>query len=216
MIDDNWELINGEAAHEIEVLNYANQVNVIEALVHLLMHHCKGDDGACSESPSARVLQEFHRTATLFLLHSPGEFRLEPVVVRSGLTIIHTPPPHEEVPGHIDGFFENLTTEWQSKSPQEIGAYSLWMINWIHPFKNGNGRTARAFCYACLCLKYGFVLPGRKTVIDLIMEQRDEYYAALKAADTAYEATGTADLSLMTSFVDRLIFEQLSSMPQDP
>ena len=43
MIDDNWEMIDGDAAHDIEVLNYSNQVNVIEALVHLLMHHHMGD-----------------------------------------------------------------------------------------------------------------------------------------------------------------------------
>lgn len=213
MIDDNWELIEGEAAHEIEVLNYANQVNVIEGLVHLLMFHHAGDDGTCTSSPNANVLREFHRTATLFLLHQPGEYRKEAVVVRSGDVIIHEPPSWEDVPNHVETFFAKLTEEWLHKSAQEIGAYCLWMINWVHPFKNGNGRTARAFCYACLCLKLGFALPGTKTVIDMIMEQRSEYYAALKIADEGFAATGTPTLTPMVDFVDRLLFEQLSSMP---
>lgn len=215
MKDDNWELINGEAAHEIEVLNYSNQVNVIEALVHLLMHYNRGEDGSCSKSPSLNVLQEFHRTATLFLLIHPGQYRTEPVFVHNGEgAIIHTPPNFEEVEAHLDTFSQQLADQWSARSAQEIGAFCLWMINWVHPFKNGNGRTARAFCYACLCLKLGFALPGKKTVIDLIMEQRNEYYAALKVADLAFEASGEPDLDPMIEFVDRLLFAQLSSIPE--
>ncbi len=214
MIDDNWELIEGEAAHEIEVLNYSNQVNVIEALVHLLMYQHTGEDGTCKHSPSQMVLREFHRTATLFLLHRPGDFREEEVVVKSSSgVIIHSPPSFEQVPQHIDKFFSDLMSMWSGLPAQQIGAFSLWAINWIHPFKNGNGRTARAFCYACLCLKLGFVLPGTKTVIDLIMDQRDDYYAALKVADISYESTGTPDLEPMIAMVDRHLFEQLSSYP---
>lgn len=213
MKDDNWELIDGLAAHEIEVLNYSNQVNVIEALVHLLMHHHTASDGSCSHSPNRNVLHEFHRTATLFLLHLPGQFRdIEVVVKEADGTVVHTPPPHEEVEQHIEAFFTALAAMWLNASAQEIGAYCLWMINWVHPFKNGNGRTARAFCYACLCLKLGFVLPGRKTVIDLIMDQRGEYYAALRVADNAFRADGEPDLGPIVAFVDRLLFEQLSSI----
>jgi Fic family protein len=213
MIDDNWELITGEAAHEIEVLNYSNQVNVIDALVHLLMHHHRGTDGSCTHAPSLRVLQEFHRTATLFLLEKPGEFRDGEVVVRKGDgTVVHTPPSVETMSDYLTAFFDRLTSTWTSQAAQDIGAYSLWMINWVHPFKNGNGRTARAFCYACLSLKLGFVLPGTPTVIDSIMSQRDEYQDALKQADVAFEATGEPNLVPMTGFIDRLLAEQLSSI----
>lgn len=215
MIDDNWEMIDGEAAHEIEVLNYANQVNVIEALVHLLMHHHESEDGTCSASPNANVLREFHRTATLFLLLAPGQFRDCPVVVQSGGVVVHAPPEASEVEAHITKFFETLEADWAVRSAQEIAAFCLWFINWVHPFKNGNGRTARAFCYACLCLKLGFVLPGTKTVIDLIMEQRDTYYTALKIADSGFEKDGKPDLSQMIDFVDGLLAEQLSSMPAE-
>lgn len=212
MKDDNWEAINGDAAHEIEVLNYSNQVNVIQALVHFLMHHCRADDGTCAVGPSEYTLSEFHRTATLFLLHQPGAYRAEPVFVGNAQGVVHQPPSHEEVPGRMETFFSELKAKWASSSAQEIAAYSLWMINWVHPFKNGNGRTARAFAYACLCLKLGFVLPGERTVIDLIMDQRQEYYAALKIADIAFEAGMRPDLEPMIAFVDRLLFEQLSSI----
>jgi len=64
-----------------------------------------------------------------------------------------------------------------------VGA--LWRLNWIHPFIEGNGRTARAACYYLLCVKHGAILPGRKIVPERIRENREPYYAALKSADTA-------------------------------
>jgi hypothetical protein len=33
MFDDNWDLINGEAAHKIEYLNASNVVNLLEAVL---------------------------------------------------------------------------------------------------------------------------------------------------------------------------------------
>lgn len=213
MIDDNWDLVNGEAAHAIEVLNYSNQVNVIEALVRLLMYHHTGPDGSCSEPPKQWMLNEFHRTATLFLLAKPGRFREEEVVVKKGDgTIVHMPPTCDQMGGHLDAFFAQLEGNWSTSSAQEIAAFALWMVNWVHPFKNGNGRTARAFSYACLSLRLGFILPGSPTVIDLIMQNRDEYQDALKAADTAFEAGGPPALERMTMFVDQLLAKQFASI----
>lgn len=210
-------MIDGDAAHDIEVLNYSNQVNVIEALVHLLMHHHMGEDGACISPPSERVLREFHRTATLFLLKNPGEFRDCPVQVStSDGTVVHQPPPHEEVQQHTIDFFAELEKRWPAQTPQELGAYALWMINWIHPFKNGNGRTARAFCYACVSLKFGFVLSGTPTLIDLIMQERPDYQSALKVADRAFEAGLEPDLAPMIELVDRLLAQQFASIPHAP
>jgi hypothetical protein len=79
MFDSNWDLINGPAAHEIETLNQANQINVIEALVRLLTHYAPPGENGCSASPNLAALREIHRTGTLFLLEKPGELREVPV-----------------------------------------------------------------------------------------------------------------------------------------
>lgn len=212
MIDDNWDLISGEDAHAIEVLNYSNQVNVIEALVRLLIHQFGVDDNGCPGCPNLSVLKEFHRTATLFLLNEPGAFREEQVYVNTseGVTI-HLPPPHEEVGAHMENFFSVILQRWPTSTAVEMGAYTLWLINWVHPFKNGNGRSARAFCYACVSLKMGFVLPGSPTLIDLIMQNREEYQIALKEADLAFVDLGEPNLSRMVEFVQNLLIEQLAS-----
>ena len=213
MKDDNWELITGDDAHEIEVLNYSSQVNVIEAMVRFIIHHGGTGNDGCPHHPNENSLRELHRTGTLFLLREPGQYRNEGVVVAAGSVVIHTPPEYERVPDHMADLFAELTGMWARTSPIEIGAFLLWRVNWIHPFKNGNGRTARAFCYACVCLKFGFVLPGTLTLIELVMQNRGEYQDALKIADNAYEASGVADLGAMNTFVERLLREQLSSIP---
>lgn len=214
MLDSAWDLIDGNVAHEIEVLNYSNQVNVIEALVRFILHHAGGENEGCPQYPSEMSLKELHRTGTLFLLAKPGEYREGPVYVkRPDGSIVHTPPPADQVPTYMADFFARLADRWPHQGSIEIAGLALWMLNWVHPFKNGNGRTARAFCYACICLKFGFVLPGAPTVIDQIMTNRQEYQAALKTADLGFEATGEPDLSAMITFLGRLLITQLQSVP---
>jgi Fic family protein len=148
------------------------------------------------------------------LLGKPGEYREGEVhVAASDGSIVHTPPSVGEVQKRMDTFFAWLNGRWADNDAVYLAALCLWMLNWVHPFKNGNGRTARGFAYACLSLKLGFVLPGSPTVIDLIMRNRDEYQAALKAADVSFEATGEPDLIAMSAFIHRLLTEQLSTVP---
>ncbi|HET9639996.1 MAG TPA: Fic family protein [Allosphingosinicella sp.] len=214
MLDSAWDLIDGNVAHEIEVLNYSNQVNVIEALVRFLLHHAGPQADDCPIFPDEDALKEIHRTGTLFLLAKPGQYRSGPVYIRKrDGTLVHTPPPADQVPNWMVDFFQRLGTLWPNAGSIEVAAFSLWMLNWVHPFKNGNGRSARAFCYACICLKFGFVLPGAPTVIDQIMNDRDEYQTALKVADVKFEQTGEPDLSTMITFLGRLLINQLRSVP---
>jgi Fic family protein len=213
MKDSNWELVSGDDAHAIEVLNYASQVNVIEALVRLLIHRHGVGDGGCMGYPTVHVLREFHRTATLFLLLRPGEFRGEgeDVSVFKDGKVVHAPPAYPNFQPQLDSFFEELAQQWGNVDHVGAAAFTLWFINWVHPFKNGNGRSARAFCYACIALKLGFVLPGTPTVIDLIMDNRDEYEAALAEADKGFAETGKPTLGRMEGFIEELLIRQLET-----
>jgi Fic family protein len=216
MRDPNWDLIDGEAAHEIEYLNYANQINVIEALFKLLVHQYPVTDGnGCSAYPNAQALRELHRVGTLFLLAHPGEFRDTEVNVQTvNGVVVYQPPSAAEVPGHIDEMIADIDEMWRDATPMHIAAYVLWRINWIHPFKNGNGRTARAFAYTCLCLKFGFMLPGFPTVIDLITTTRQEYNALLREADEIFLKQNEPDVSNVAAYIERLLIQQLSSIPE--
>ena len=76
-------------------------------------------------------------------------------------------------------------------------------------FVEGNGRTARAACYYLICLKQGGLLPGKKTVPERIRENRAPYYAALQAADFAWEQ-GQLDVSSLAGYLGSLLKAQLA------
>lgn len=213
MNDDNWEMINGPAAHHIEQLNAINVVNVIEALI-TLYKEAPRPPGAPPPWPNERALKELHRTATIFLLNQPGEYRDCPVHIRDGAgTIVFQPPPHVQVVEHMKDFFIELATIWQKGDALDAAAFALWRINWVHPFKNGNGRTARSFAYCCLCARLSVVLPGSPTVIDQIMTTRVDYEAAIRVGDAAAANGNGRDLSAMRSYLDRLLQIQMASVP---
>jgi Fic family protein len=211
--DDNWELINGPIANQIEVINAANQINLLDAFILFMLAH-RGPNGQGNPPmPDEASLLELHRTGTVFLLAQSGIYRnIEVTVLNSLGEIIHHPPPWQIVPGAMQHFFRELSSIWTSGDALDVAAYALWRINWVHPFRNGNGRTARAFCYACLCTKIGVVLPGRITVIDQIMSSREEYQRVLKVADDSYHATRMPDLSPMKAFLDDLLQKQIASI----
>ena len=216
MQDDNWELINGPAAHDIEFLNQSNQVNIIESCLKLYLTLLGIGENGCPRAPTPKILLELHRAGTLFLLNEPGEYRREydvQVFAPDG-TVVHDPPKWREVAGHMDNFYAALDDVWVASSPIDVAAFVLWRVNWVHPFRNGNGRSARALSYLCLCLKYGFLLPGERTILDLIMTKRREYEAALKAADDTLSATGNADLTAMRALLVNLLVDQLESIPE--
>src|SRR5882724_3755584 len=111
-----------------------------------------------------------------------GRFRREPIYVGD-----HKPPHFNDVDDWMDRFISTIQENWYIWTATELAAYGLWRLNWIHPFVEGNGRTARAVCYFLLCVRSGMLLPGRKIVPDRIRDNRDGYEAALLAADRAWD-----------------------------
>jgi fido (protein-threonine AMPylation protein) len=137
-----------------------------------------------------------------------GRYREEPIYVGN-----HCPPHYREVPNLMDRFFSMIHENWEIQNhPTVLAAYALWRLNWIHPFVEGNGRTARAACYYLLCLKHGQLLHGSKIVPERIREDRQPYYDALQAADIAWEQ-GRFDVSAMTAYLSGLLIQQLSEEP---
>ena len=158
-------MIDGDTAHEIEVLNLANQANVIEALVRYFIHHKGVETNGCPVYPAKTAIKELHRTATFLLLSRPGEFRDETdkvVVPDNDGKVVFTPPISAEVEEQLDKLYGLMAEKWIEGDALELAALALWMVNYVHPFKNGNGRTARAFSYTCLSLKLGFVPQGHQ------------------------------------------------------
>lgn len=133
-----------------------------------------------------------------------GRFREDPIYVSD-----HIPPHFKDVPNQMDRFLSLVHENWDVQDhPTLLPAYALWRMNWIHPFVEGNGRTARAACYYLLCMRAGRLLPGTKIVPERIRENRAPYYAALKAADQKW-AEGHFDVSVLADYLQGLLEAQL-------
>ncbi len=149
------------------------------------------------------VLWALNHVAVANISQFGGRFREEPIYVGN-----HKPPHFKEVPELMDRFVSTLHENWFNWQPTELAAYGLWRLLWIHPFIEGNGRTARAACYYLLCARSGTLLPGRKTVPERIRENRLPYYAALRSADKAWD-DGNLDFSELEIYLADLLAAQL-------
>jgi Fic family protein len=140
-----------------------------------------------------------------------GRYRKEPIYVGN-----HIPPHFKDVPDEMDRFFSVVHENWTIMThPTTLPAYALWRLNWIHPFVEGNGRTARAACYYLICMRHGFLLPGKKIVPERIREDREPYYAALRSADRAW-AEGHFDVSELAGYLSDLLKAQLAEATAVP
>jgi Fic family protein len=151
------------------------------------------------------TLWSLNSAATANLAQFGGRYRKEPIYVGN-----HRPPHYREVEEEMDRFFAVVHENWSiGQDPMVLPAYALWRLNWIHPFVEGNGRTARAACYYLICLKVGMLLPGKKIVPERIRENRTPYYEALKAADNRWDE-GDFDVSQLSEYLGQLLAAQLS------
>src|SRR5712691_10163735 len=133
-----------------------------------------------------------------------GRFQEEPIYVGN-----HVPPHFKEVPELMDRFISTIHENWFNWTVTELAAYGLWRLNWVHPFIEGNGRTARATCYYLLCVSSGALLRGRKIVPERIKDDRAGYVAGLQAADRAW-ADGNLDFSVLEDYLAGLLHAQLA------
>lgn len=187
---------------EIARLEARNGLRQFDRMVQLI------DAATAPGAPRFRLrpstLMELNRFAVDGMMVAPGSFRLGPIGI-SGTQ--HQPPPAEEVPRHVDDMCDYVETQW-SAPPVHLSAYLLWRLNWIRPFRDGNGRTSRAVSYLVLCARLGFRLPGTTTIPERIAANKTPYYTALDDADAAWKQ-GTVGVSTMESLLSDSLAAQL-------
>lgn len=154
---------------------------------------------------SQTIIKALNFQAITCLHTHAGDYRPCPVHVGD-----YDPPQHYRVTALMDDFVNTVNRQWESADPVVLATFVLWRINNIHPFINGNGRTARAASYFVLCVRTGGWLPGDVILPELLRRNRDEYVVALKAVDATYRA-GALDLAPLHDLVTRLLGEQIAA-----
>jgi Fic family protein len=153
----------------------------------------------------AGLLMLLHKEALDGLRRLARTFRNTPVTIGGSR---HQPPEAAFAADEIQMMCEYVNGNWASKSAAHLAAYVLWKMNWIHPFADGNGRTARAISYFVLSTKLDSLLPGTPTIPEQIATDKRPYYGALEVADTAW-ASGQVDVSVLEGLVSSMPALQL-------
>lgn len=145
------------------------------------------------------------------LMDTPGEFRKSQVGIMKGDQVSHVAPASEMVPGLMDKLFSYLKKDLD----QEIikSCVFHYEMEFIHPFKDGNGRMGRLWQTRILMnvnpiFEY---VPIEK----LIRDHQQEYYDALASSDNTGKST--VFIEFMLSIISEALRDTISeSRPSSP
>lgn len=139
------------------------------------------------EPLTEELLLTIHRLMTEKTLDNPedaGHFRTNDNVVVADMVegdVIYTPPSFQEIPEFVESlcdFFnnDNLRTFIH---PIIRGIIVHFMLAFMHPFVDGNGRTARALFYWYM-LKEGYKLTEYMSISRVIAKSKSSYEKAFR------------------------------------
>ena len=191
-----YELSESESNPVYQQVESSNHIRHYDFLLSVIQAAIDSNQPWLSES----LIKAINYHAIVGLHSQAGQYR--PYEVQAGT---HSPPDTHRVPAMMENFVNVVNWHWQSTASTLLAAYALWRLNYIHPFVNGNGRTARAACYYILCVKAGGLLPGNTILPEIIRNEprRTDYVAALQQADAG-------DLSPLATLVNEGLKEQLA------
>ncbi|MHB8400242.1 MAG: Fic family protein [Candidatus Limnocylindrales bacterium] len=130
------------------------------------------------------AIRELHRRVlwNQSPLLTPGEYRKgeNRVVDASGNAVFRT-PPSGDVPELIRHFASWLGKAVDRHAPPIVAALAHLELVAIHPFNDGNGRTARAVSRSIL-VRHGYALNGLVSLDAQLDLDRPAYFAAIRQA----------------------------------
>jgi Fic family protein len=157
------------------------------------------------------TILNLHRAALDGLHALAGTWRNTPVKIHGS---IHQPPDAPFVSEEIEHLCDYVNDHWSSNAVH-LAAYVLWKLNWIHPFADGNGRTARAVAYVVLSVKLDSLLPGAPTIPEQIAGNKKPYYDALEIADKHLATDGKIDVTELEQMLAAMLSTQLLSAAKE-
>jgi Fic family protein len=153
-----------------------------------------------------------HRSALHGISSYAGVFRPAGIEIMGSK---HVPIGAHRVAEAVEELCDYVNQNWETRSAIHLSAQVLWRMNWIHPFTDGNGRTARAVAYLVLCVRLGYRLPGVNTIPEQISRDKTPYYEALEKADAgAIDAMETLLSNLLTNQLAAVIRAAAGDAPE--
>ena len=156
------------------------------------------------ESLSADLLLDVHKhitEKTLDKTEYEGRFRTDDsVVVQNGITgeIVHRPPTWSLIEPSVKSICDFINEDEQFVHPILKAIILHFMISYLHPFIDGNGRTARSLFYWYM-LKKGYWVTEFLAISRIIYRSKAKYersfqYTELDGMDLNYFLTYNLDV----------------------
>lgn len=180
------ELVERKIQNSGEVDEQLLEINNVEDAINFI-------DKNVGASPINRIfISELHSLVVNKLSPakegdiSPGQYRQINVNIAKSS---HTPPDYTQVQSYMEDLVDFINREDSPKYDLLKTALVHHRFLWIHPFRNGNGRTVRLLTYAML-VKQGFhVNLGRiLNPTAIFCNDRQKYYEFLSRADSGNDA----------------------------
>ncbi|MEL6559161.1 MAG: Fic family protein [Bacteroidota bacterium] len=125
-----------------------------------------------------QLIVELHRTMTAntSAVYCAGDFRNDQIYVQDHVDgeIAHTPPEPKLVKNYMEDLCDFVNSDSSFIHPIVKASIVHFMVGYIHPFMDGNGRTARALFYWYL-VKKNYSLIKYISISRAILNSRMQY-----------------------------------------
>ena len=177
-LEQSRKILTGRRVTGIRADDRKELLNYKEAMEFVSQYLGKG--GPISEE----LIKKIHRILVKDVrgkVSNPGKYRKVQNYVVNSLTgeIIYTPPPVSKVPNLIKEFIEWLNNPGDL-SPVIISGVAQFQFVHVHPFLDGNGRTARLLSTLIL-YKTGYDFKRLFSLSEYYDKERKEYYRAIQS-----------------------------------
>ena len=177
-LDQSKKLLAGEVTTNVdsddarELLNYRTAFGFVDDYLY--------SKGTITEG----LIREIHKLLVNGVRGNsaqPGKYRTIQNYVANSKTkeIIYTPPPAYEVPILMAQLVDWIQNE-KIIPPVLVSGIAQFQLVHIHPFLDGNGRTARLLSTLCL-YRSGYDFKKLFTISEYYDRNRQEYYDALQS-----------------------------------
>lgn len=155
-------------------------------------------------------LKRAHKTLTNGTAEQPGEWRNCGEGVFAGDECIFMAPPPDVVPKLMGDLFAWLNRERGSVHPLIMSCIFHYEFVFIHPFRDGNGRTARLWQTAILS-SWNRIFEWIP-IENYILDNQKGYYDAISECNK--KGNSNAFITFMLSLIDRALGEAIDKSTQ--
>lgn len=156
---------------------------------------------------SVEDLKKIHKTLTFLIEKDAGKFRNHGECVRDGEKIIFVAPPENMVNPLMNQLFDWMRKSKETVNPLILSCIFHYEFVFIHPFHDGNGRTARLWQTAILSHweKAFTYLP----IESMIKKNQEEYYTAIQNCNNVGKSNEF--IEFMLKIISETIDEMMNS-----